>query len=423
MKAAINTIQGGVTAPAGFKAAGTHVGIKRKRKDLALLCSDQACDYAAVFTTSTAKGAPILWNQQVKQESKKIKGIVINSGNANACTGFPGLLHAKQMAETTAAMLGVSPLEVMVASTGIIGVPLPIHKVKAGIRNIGESLAADLDSGTSAAEAIVTTDSFVKQMAVQIEIGGCMVTLGAMSKGSGMVHPNMATMLGFLTTDLNITGELLQKALSESVDETYNMISVDGATSTNDMVLLMANGAAGNTCIADSSDPGYATFVEALSFVNETMAKQIAGDGEGATKLLEVQVKGAENLADARKLARAVVSSNLVKTMLFAEDVNWGRFVAAMGSTGVQFDLDKLCISVNGGEGDVCLLMDGTPYWTAEEDCAIALSSPQISLMVELNSGNFDATAWGCDLTYDYVRITGSYTKRGAVPIKVEGVA
>lgn len=423
MSAQIDAIQGGVTAPLGFKAAGAHVGIKRKRKDLALLVSDLPCRYAATFTTSTARGAPILWNQKVAEQSDSLVAVVINSGNANACTGFPGLLHARQMAETTALCLGVKPDEVFVASTGIIGVPLPIHKVRAGIRNTAELLSSDMDSGTRAAEAIMTTDSFVKQMAVQFEAGGKMITLGAMGKGSGMVHPNMATMLAFLTTDLNISGHLLKQALSDSVNETYNMISVDGATSTNDMVVLLANGAAGNQLVDDTSAVAYQAFVKALKTVNEEMAKSIAGDGEGATKLLEVQVTGAGTIEDARKLARSIVSSNLVKTALFAEDVNWGRFVAAMGSSGVRFDMDKLCIYLNGGAEDVCLLMDGTPYWISEDDLRDAIGADKVCLLVELNGGECNATAWGCDLSYDYVRITGSYTKPGAIPMKVEGVA
>lgn len=406
-------IQGGVTSPKGFKAAGAHVGLRRKRKDLALLLSETPCDYSAVFTTNTAKGAPILWNKEVVASGKKVRALVVNSGNANSCTGYPGLVHAKQMAETTATCFSLEPHEVLVASTGIIGVPLQIDKVKAGIRTVASILTASQESGTMAAEAITTTDNFIKQMALQFEVDGTMVTMGAMAKGSGMVHPNMATMLSFITTDLAIAPHLLEKAFKGSVSKTYNMISIDGDTSTNDMSAILANGMAGNAAITEEN-ADYELFVSALHYMNTYLAKQIARDGEGASKLIEVTVCGATTQEDADKLARIVVSSNLVKTAFFAQDANWGRIVAAMGSSGLAFDENKLNLYMSGTAGDgeeleVCLLLDGTPYWTDDSICKAVLSENEIKVKIELNMGEYSATSWGCDLTYEYIRKNGNY--------------
>jgi glutamate N-acetyltransferase / amino-acid N-acetyltransferase len=420
----VTVIEGGVTAAQGFQAAGAHVGLKRKRKDLSLVYSQTPCDFGAVFTTNVAKGAPIIWNQQVVAAGQKLHAIVTNSGNANACTGAPGIVHAQQMAHAVADCLGVNAHQVLVASTGIIGIPLPIDTVLKGIKTTAKLLAEELQMGTAAAEAIMTTDSFVKQMAVQFEIGGKLVTLGAMAKGSGMVHPNMATMLSFITTDLAISSEMLQKALAGSVDSTYNMISVDGDTSTNDMVAILANGLAGNDKIVEENDD-YATFVAILNLVNQVLAKHIASDGEGATKLVEVVVNGAKSLSDARKLARAVVSSNLVKTAFYAQDANWGRIIAALGGCGADFDPTKLSVQMYAGGYEVALLLDGIPCWIEERECFDVLVEQEIKVVIDLCDGEFNAAAWGCDLTPDYIRLNGSYRSAHVVGLTMskEGVA
>lgn len=408
MQATFDVIQGGVTAAKGFAAAGAHVGLRRKRKDLALLVSQEPCHFAAVFTTSTAKGAPILWNQEVVERGGKVQAVVVNSANANSCTGYPGFLHARQMAETTASCLGLAAHDVLVASTGIIGMPLPIEQVKAGIKQTAPLLGISLENGSNAAEAITTTDSFIKQMAVQFEIGGSVVTMGAMAKGSGMVHPNMATMLSFITTDLAIAPALLRKALKESVDSTYNMISVDGDTSTNDMVVILSNGLARNETICQEGAE-YELFVAVLNHINTTLAKYIASDGEGATKLIEVTVHGAETVEAARKLARHVVASNLVKTAFFAQDPNWGRIIAAMGSSCVPFNPETLDVTMGGGGAEVGLLLDGTPFWLDEDECMSVLKSDEIAVEIDLNMGDCSATSWGCDLGYEYIRKNGNY--------------
>lgn len=401
-------IKGGVTAASGFKAAGAHIGLRRKRKDLAILSSELPCDWAATFTTNSVKAAPVLWNQQLLAGKTKVSAIVINSAIANSCTGLAGQNHARQMAETTADCLGLDATSVLVASTGVIGVHLPIKEVAKGIRETAPLLSATYEAGCHAADAITTTDTYVKQYALQVTIDDKEVIIGAMAKGSGMVHPNMATMLAFITTDLNIDPTLLQKALSESVSKTFNMISVDGDNSTNDMVVAMANGAAGNARIDNVGD-AYQQFANALDVLTCHLAKLIAGDGEGASKLLEVQVSGALTVTDARKLARAVVCSSLVKVALFAEDANWGRVVAAMGSSGVNFDCDKLALSLSCDQHELGLLVDGMPYWVDEVECKSILSGKSVTLKVEITEGNCSATAWGCDLTPEYIRKSGNY--------------
>lgn len=404
----ITIVEGGVTAAKGFLAAGAHIGLRRKRKDLALLVSSTPATCAAVFTTNVMKGAPIIWNTGVLNNGHLIKAIVINSAYANSATGAPGIAHAKEMAATTADCLNMNPKEVLVASTGVIGVHLPIELVKAGICSTAPKLKADLPSGTNAAEAITTTDTYLKQMAVKFQIDGKEITLGAMAKGSGMVHPNMATTLGFLTTDLAIEAPLLQKALKEVIAETFNMISVDGDTSTNDMVAIMANGLAGNTPVSTENED-YNLFLQALKLVALHMARAVAADGEGATKLIEVKVTGAETVSNARKLAKAVVASNLVKTAVFAEDANWGRIVAALGSSGVEFDYNLLSISISSSLGETPLLIDGMPYWLDESLCKQTLSDSEIHICIEVGLGAHTATAWGCDLSYEYIRKNGNY--------------
>jgi glutamate N-acetyltransferase/amino-acid N-acetyltransferase len=352
---AVKKNTGGVTSPQGFMAAGAHVGVKRKRKDLALIWSEVPAHAAASFTTNVMKAAPILWNQKVVAGSKPVKGIVINSGNANACTGEQGMVNAQAMATAYAQSMGAEADEIIIASTGVIGVQLPIQLITQGIASTCQQLDKSLSAGLSAAEAIMTTDTYVKQTAIDFEVEGKKITIGAMAKGSGMIHPNMATMLSFLTTDLNITPFLLNKALKESTAETYNMISVDGDTSTNDMVAILANGKAGNKLI-DTEGLDYFAFCQALKEINIGLAKSIVQDGEGATKFLEVQVVHAASVEDGRKLARSIVSSSLVKTAFFGEDANWGRIICAMGYSGVQFKPETVSIAIESAGGKLELM-------------------------------------------------------------------
>lgn len=402
-------VKGGVTTPRGFKAAGAHVGLKRKRKDLAILMSDVPATAAAVFTTNVAKGAPVIWSQQVVGSGKPVKGIVINSGHANSCTGQEGYVHCTQMAETTAKYLSCQPEEIVVASTGYIGVPLPIDKIVAGIPQVAGLLDSDSSAGTFAAEAIKTTDSFTKEVAFTLKIKDKIVHIGGMAKGSGMVHPNMATMLAFITTDVNISAKALSAAMKRSVSTTYNMISIDGDTSTNDMAIVLANGLAGNEIIDDINDDEFEAFARALHIINEYLAKSIAKDGEGATKFLEVSIVGTETDEDAQKLAKSVVSSSLVKTALFGQDANWGRIIAALGSCGVQFDPSKLTIEFQSDGGQITLMQSGHPQTIETTAAAKVLSEKDICIFIDLMAGPSSARAWGCDLSYDYVRINGAY--------------
>ncbi len=402
-------VAGGVTVPKGFKAAGAHVGLKRKRKDLAILISDVPATVAAVFTTNVVKGAPVTWSQQVVASGDPIKAIIVNSGHANSCTGPEGDVHCRQMAESAAHHLQCQPEHVIVASTGYIGVPLPIEKVVAGVPVVTELLAADRSAGTAAAEAIKTTDSFTKEIAIAFKLGDTIVHMGGMAKGSGMVHPNMATMLAFITTDASITQEALTAAMKESVGTTYNMISVDGDTSTNDMAIVLANGLAGNETITSVDDPNFAVFKRALHFVNESLAKSIAKDGEGATKFLEVAVSGSGSQEDAQKLAKAVVSSSLVKTALFGQDANWGRIMAALGSCQVPFDPSKVSIQFQSSGGTIDLMNEGKPTVLDKEFVGRILCEKEICVSIDLMSGNSSARAWGCDLSFDYIRINGAY--------------
>ena len=394
--------------PEGFLAAGEHVGLKRKRKDLALIVSENPAEFAVALTTNVVKAAPIMWNQKVDASGKKLKAIVINSGNANSCTGATGVEHTWRMAKKTAACLNADPGEILIASTGVIGVPLPIEKVESGIEYLTPFLTDHVSGGVNAATAIMTTDSFIKHCSVQFRIDGKPVTISAMAKGSGMIHPNMATMLSFILTDLSISKSLLQKALIASVQKTYNMISVDGDTSTNDMVAIMANGASGVAEVQENS-PEWKLFIDALEAINVYLAKCIARDGEGATKLLTVTVKGSKNIEDAQKLSKSVVSSNLVKTAMFGEDANWGRIVAALGYGGVWFDQDKVSVELASDGGKIALLNSGEPCPFSESHASEVMKKKNIEVNIDLHDGLSMATAWGCDLSYDYVRINGAY--------------
>jgi glutamate N-acetyltransferase/amino-acid N-acetyltransferase len=397
-------IKGGVTAPAGFLASGVHADIKGKggsKKDVAILFSRVPCAAAGVYTTNKVKAAPVILSEQ-RTRTGRLQAVVINSGNANACTGEQGMKDAIAMAELAARALGLEPEDVAVASTGVIGVPLPMDRVKEGIARAAASVSRE--GGHDAALAIMTTDTYDKQYAVRFDLGGVPVTIGAMAKGSGMIHPNMATMLGFVTTDAAIDAAALQVALKAATDKSFNMITVDGDTSTNDMVIVMANGLARNPKVMLGTTL-YDTFAAALEAVLIHLAKEIARDGEGATKLLEMRVKGAPTVEDARKAARAVCGSSLVKAALFGEDANWGRVLAAMGYSGAEFDPSKVDLWL----GDVQMMAGGAPLPFSEEAAAAVLKEKEVVITADLHMGSAEATAWGCDLTYDYVKINGSY--------------
>lgn len=402
-------IEGGVTAATGFEAASTAAGIKYKdRKDMAIIFSISPCRAAGTFTSNVVKAAPVKWDQQVVRESLYAQAVVINAGIANACTGAEGLAYCKETAEAAAEALCISEESVLVASTGVIGKQLPIDKLTAGIKAMAPALDASLESGTDAAMAIMTTDTKKKEVAVQVEIGGKTVTIGGMCKGSGMIHPNMCTMLAFVTTDLLISKELLQEALSEDIKDTYNMISVDGDTSTNDTVLLLANGMAGNAEITEKNED-YETFCKALNYVNESLAKKMAGDGEGCTALFEVKVVGAESKEQAKVLAKAVITSSLTKAAIFGHDANWGRILCAMGYSGAQFDPEKVDLFFESAAGNMQIIQDGVALDYSEEEATRILSEPEVTAIADVKMGNAAATAWGCDLTFDYVKINADY--------------
>lgn len=397
-------IKGGVTAPAGFLAAGVHANVKGKggtKKDVAVLFSRVPCAAAGVYTVNKVKAAPVVLSQQ-RTAAGRLQAVVVNSGNANACTGEQGMKDARAMAEATAKALGLEPDAVAVASTGVIGVPMPMDRVMAGIARAAASVAPD--GGHAAAEAIMTTDTFDKQYAVQVEMGGATVTIGAMAKGSGMIHPNMATMLGFVTTDADVEPAALHVALKAATEKSFNMITVDGDTSTNDMIIALANGFAKNPRIVLGSTL-YGAFAEALEQVLIHLAKEVARDGEGATKLLEMRVQGAPSVDDARKAAKAVCGSMLTKAAVYGEDANWGRVLCAMGYSGAEFDPAKVDLWL----GDLPLMKAGAPLPLDEEAAARILKEKVVVFTADLHSGTSSATAWGCDLTYDYVKINGSY--------------
>lgn len=402
-------IKGGVTAAKGYEAASTAAGIKYQgRTDMALIYSQVPCVSAGTFTTNVVKAAPVKWNRQIVDSGAGVQAVVVNSGIANACTGEEGMGYCKETAETAAKALNIDAAGVLVGSTGVIGMQLPMQKLVDGIQVLAGKKAEGLQSGHDAALAIMTTDTVEKEMAVEIEIGGKTVTIGGMSKGSGMIHPNMCTMLAFITTDAAITKEALQKALSEDVEDTYNMISVDGDTSTNDTAILLANGLAGNQEITYAS-PEYETFKEALHMVNETLAKKMAGDGEGATALFEVKVVGAESIKQAKTLAKSVVCSNLTKAAIAGHDANWGRILCAMGYSGVQFDPEKVNLFFESKAGKLQIIENGVATDYSEEAATKILSEPEITATADIKMGDYSATAWGCDLTHEYININADY--------------
>ena len=402
-------INGGVTAAKGYEAASTAAGIKYQgRTDMALIYSQVPCVSAGTFTTIVVKAAPVKWDRQVVDSGAGVQAVVVNSGIANACTGEEGMEYCKETAEAAAKALNIDAAGVLVGSTGVIGMQLPMQKLVDGIQVLAGKKAEGLQSGHDAALAIMTTDTVEKEMAVEIEIGGKTVTIGGMSKGSGMIHPNMCTMLAFITTDAAITKEALQKALSEDVEDTYNMISVDGDTSTNDTAILLANGLAGNQEITYAS-PEYETFKEALHMVNETLAKKMAGDGEGATALFEVKVVGAESIKQAKTLAKSVVCSNLTKAAIAGHDANWGRILCAMGYSGAQFDPEKVDLFFESKAGKLQIIENGVATDYSEELATKILSEPEITATADIKMGDYSATAWGCDLTHEYININADY--------------
>ncbi len=402
-------ITGGVTSPRGFFAAHTAAGIKyRDRIDMAMLYSEVPCRAAGTYTTNVVKAAPVLWDKRIVDEVGTAQAVVINAGIANACTGDEGLSYCRETASAVSEVLGVSADQVLVASTGVIGMQLPIDRICEGVRTMAPVLCGDTEAGNAAAKAILTTDTHEKEIAVQFEAGGKTVTLGGMCKGSGMIHPNMCTMLAFLTTDLAISGELLQEALREDIRDTYNMISVDGDTSTNDTVLLLANGLAGNAVIAEKN-ADYEEFCRALHTVNTELAKMIAGDGEGATALFEAKVIHAKTKEEARILSKSVICSSLTKAMIFGHDANFGRVLCALGYSGVGFDPDRVELSFESDAGSIPIFAEGRALDYSEEQATRILSEPVVTVVADMNAGESSATAWGCDLSYDYVRINADY--------------
>lgn len=402
-------ITGGVTAAKGFLAAGVEAGIKyQNRKDMAMVYSKTPCRAAGVFTTNVVKAAPVLWDKEVVESEWEAQAIVVNSGIANACTGKLGYEYCRETAGAAADALEISPQSVLICSTGVIGMQLPMEKMTEGVRMLAKAIKPGEEAGTDAAKAIMTTDTRNKQVAVKVMIGGKEVTIGGMCKGSGMIHPNMCTMLAFVTTDVNISKKLLQEALSADVQDTFNMVSVDGDTSTNDTLLVLANGQAGNPEITEKG-ADYDAFVEALHYVNETLAKKIAGDGEGATALFEVKVIHADNKEDAKTLAKSVITSSLTKAALFGHDANWGRILCALGYSGAKFDPEAIELYLESSAGKILIFKDGMAADYSEEEATRILSCSEVTALVDMKMGEAKATAWGCDLTYDYVKINADY--------------
>ncbi len=399
-------ISGGVCAAQGFLANGVHCGIRKNRtkRDLALVFSTVPASAAAVYTTNLVKGAPLTVTKQHLADGIA-QAVICNSGNANTCNAN-GIEIAEAMCQLTASALQLSSDNIAVASTGVIGQPLSIEPIAAGIPHLTAGLSAD--GNQSAAEAIMTTDTTVKEVAAEFELGGKLCKLGGMAKGSGMIHPNMATMLVFLTTDAAISPDMLHKALSTDIAATFNMLSVDGDTSTNDMVVVMANGLAGNAEIT-SDGPDFACFMKALNTVTVELCRMIAGDGEGATKLLECHVSGADDLPTAQTVAKSVICSSLLKAAMFGADANWGRVLCAIGYSGANIDVSKVSVAFRSKAGSICVCQNGAGIDFSEEQAKRILLEKEIDILVSVGNGPVSSTAWGCDLTYDYVRINGDY--------------
>lgn len=401
-------IEGGVTAARGFQAIGIAAGIKKGKKDMAMLYSTVPCRAAGTFTTNVVKAAPVKWDQNIVYHETTAQAVVMNSGVANACTGTEGYGYCLETARAAAGLLGISENQVLTASTGVIGRQLPMDIIKKGIETMVPMLSDSMAAGTLAAEAIMTTDTVKKEVAVEVELGGKTVTIGGMSKGAGMIHPNMCTMLAFITTDAAISKELLQKALSNDVKDTYNMISVDGDTSTNDTCILLANGMAGNPEITEENED-YQKFAAALNFVNTWLAKHMAADGEGATALFEVKVIGAKSKEQAVTLSKSIVTSSLVKAAIYGHDANWGRILCAMGYSGAWFDPEQVDLYFESAAGKLKIIENGVDTGYSEEEATRILSEKEVTAIADVKMGEAAATAWGCDLTHEYVSINADY--------------
>ena len=399
-------ITGGICAAKGFRASGIHAGIRKNKSkpDLALIVSDNACAAASCYTQNLVKGAPI-WVNKKHLTDGKAQAIVCNSGNANTCNA-DGIEVAESMCEIASEATGINADDIIVASTGVIGLPLDVTPIKNAMPSLYESLK--YDGSTAAAEAIMTTDTIPKETAVEFEAGGKLCRIGGIAKGSGMIHPNMATMLVFITSDVSITPQMLQKALSADIKDTFNMISIDGDTSTNDMVSVLANGMAGNKTI-DGDGEDFDSFCKALNTITTDLCRKIAKDGEGATKLLETHVSGARSITDAKLIAKSVITSTLLKAAMFGADANWGRILCAIGYAGASVDINKVNVSLTSCEGSIEVCRDGSGVNFSEETAKKILSEDEIIIEISLADGTSCATAWGCDLTYDYVKINGDY--------------
>ncbi len=402
--------EGGITSAKGFEAAAAAAGIKyQNRTDMALIYSTVPCEAAGTFTSNVVKAAPVLWDRHIVRESDaKVQAVVVNSGIANACTGKEGLAICEETAKAAGEALGIPAESVLVGSTGVIGMQLPMARIKAGIAALAAGKAGTREAGEAASRAIMTTDTVNKEVCVTITLGGETVTIGGMSKGSGMIHPGMCTMLAYVTTDAAINKALLQKAVSEIVEDTFNMISVDGDMSTNDTLLVLANGLAGNPRVEEENED-YRVFREALYFVCRTLAMKMAGDGEGATKLIESEVLHADTKENARILAKAVIQSNLTKAAVFGRDANWGRVLCALGYSGASFDPENVDLYFEADGESMLIFTKGSAADYSEEKAAELLGSSKVIIRSDMHMGEEKATAWGCDLTYDYVKINADY--------------
>ncbi len=410
MNSYMKEIEGGIAAAEGFYAAAHAAGIKYQgRTDMALIYSEAGCVTAGTFTSNVVKAAPVKWDMRIVHGEEKVRGVVINSGIANAATGREGMMICEKTAEALCACYGGKPEEVLVASTGVIGMQIDAARITAGCAALYEKKEHSTAAATAAAQAIMTTDTHKKEISVEVILtDGKTVRIGAMTKGSGMIHPNMCTMLGFVTTDAAIDKKLLQKGLSAIVDDSFNMISVDGDTSTNDTYVVLANGMAGNTMI-DSENEDYSRFCEALRYVSIYLAKQMAGDGEGATAIFECRVTGAANVPEAKKLAKSVIGSSLCKAAIYGHDSNFGRFLCALGYAGVDFAPEKVDISYESAAGTISIVKNGMGTGYDEEEATKILSEDAVSVLVDMHRGEAEAVAWGCDLSYDYVKINADY--------------
>lgn len=401
--------EGGVLAAKGYRAAAAAAEIKyRDRDDMALIFSEVPAAAAGVFTLNQVKAAPVLWDREIIKEGRQVRAIVANAGIANACTGTQGREDCAETARALARALSVEEKEVLVASTGVIGMTLPMERIFSGVEALSASLSTDRDAAAAAAKAIMTTDTRPKEAAYAFEIDGVTCHIGAMAKGSGMIHPNMGTMLCFVTTDAAVGAPLLQRMLEDVVQDTFHMISVDGDTSTNDTLIVLANGASGAPEIKEDT-PAYETFFAALEAVCRQMAMMLAGDGEGATALFEVRVTGADTKEHARTLAKSVITSSLTKAAIFGHDANWGRILCALGYAGVVFDQDRVSLSISSAHGTLKIFADGHALPYSEEEAGRILSAEHVTALCDMHMGTEEATAYGCDLSYDYVRINADY--------------